>query len=799
MTPFAPRHTKRSLIRFFKAFKWTDIRDRIKDWSKDPTVQKGALLFAVSLTLALILFPHLLAPSIQYVVGDVAGKDIKAKRDFWVEDREATEIRRKQSSRDHFLVYDFDEEVGERVKQQFRKFLDTVRKEAPSNAAAGPVSLARIREMAQREFGLNLEEPQWQALLEKRFSPQLEHQFQRPLIKLLSSGVTWDHSVTPEDRDRQIIIRRLQSKEEMGPLAAQNLMSLDEAKRQLEKNLSKSGLPGTDRSLVLSLGKAFLRPNVTLNRLETEERKQALMDKVKPVYYQVKKGEMIVREGERLEKVHLSKLQALEKIQGGGGSVLNFLGMGFLLAVILGVSFYVFQQTLPRWSLKEKDLLFIGLMAVGIFLALKTAQGVVGSMGKGSIWLGENLFYLLPVAAAPLLTSVVLGLEIGLWSSILLSVLISLILEPHMGLFIFYLVGGLWASQEGCRCQNRNALLSIGMRIGMLNAVTILALKLGAGERFIPDFLAGMFYGLLGGLGTGMLVIAFSPLVEILFGYTTHIRLLELASLDQPILKELILQAPGTYHHSMVVGNMVEDAAQAINADPLLAKVSAYYHDVGKVKKPLYFIENQPEGENRHEKLAPSMSALILISHVKEGVELARKYRLGKEIEDIIRQHHGTSLITYFYQKAKEVKEADAGLINIEDFRYPGPRPQTKEAGLVLLGDMVEAASRTLVDPTPARVQGMVQKMINKVFSDGQLDQCALTLHDLHLITKSFVKDLNAIFHARIEYPGAVAKTTPIKKKTNGDKDRKPSKEDQDRPAEDKDADQENLKRLGIS
>jgi putative nucleotidyltransferase with HDIG domain len=233
-------------------------------------------------------------------------------------------------------------------------------------------------------------------------------------------------------------------------------------------------------------------------------------------------------------------------------------------------------------------------------------------------------------------------------------------------------------------------------------------------------------------------------------------------------LKELLFTAPGSYHHSIIVGNMVEAAAESIGANPLLAKVAAYYHDIGKIKKPLYFIENQADGENRHEKLAPSMSALILISHVKDGVEIAREAKLGKPIRDIIAQHHGTSLITYFYDKSIKTKSGKEK-VNIEDFRYPGPKPQTREAGLVLLADQVEAACKSLSEPTPSRIQGTVQHIINKNFSDDQLSDCELTLKDLHAIAKTFAKVLHGIYHQRIIYPEISVKTGGAKRKTNGD------------------------------
>jgi putative nucleotidyltransferase with HDIG domain len=305
--------------------------------------------------------------------------------------------------------------------------------------------------------------------------------------------------------------------------------------------------------------------------------------------------------------------------------------------------------------------------------------------------------------------------------------------------------------------------------------------------------------GFIGGVLAGVISTGIIPLAEMIFDFTTDMKLLELANLDQPLLRELMVQAPGTYHHSVIVSNMVEATAEAVKANPLLAKVSAYYHDIGKMGKPLYFIENQVGDENRHDKLAPSMSNLILISHVKEGVELAQKHKLGREIIDIIQQHHGKSLINYFYNKAKEQAVNRGGKnsrVKQEDFRYPGPRPQTKEAGLVMLADMVEAAARSLTNPSPARIQGTVQKIINKAFADGQLDDCELTLKDLNEIATGFNKTLGGIFHHRVEYPevDSSGDTGVI----NGHTDQIPPEDTGSKKEVDREEDQEGLKRLGL-
>ncbi|MDA8414707.1 MAG: HDIG domain-containing protein, partial [Desulfobacteraceae bacterium] len=266
------------------------------------------------------------------------------------------------------------------------------------------------------------------------------------------------------------------------------------------------------------------------------------------------------------------------------------------------------------------------------------------------------------------------------------------------------------------------------------------------------------FFAVVGGVLTAGFVSGFIPVIESLFNYTTDIKMLELANLNSPLLRDLMVNAPGTYHHSVVVGNLGEAAAESIGANPLLARVAAYYHDIGKISKPLYFIENQSGEENRHDKLAPSMSALILVSHIKEGAEVAREKHLGQPIIDIIRQHHGTGLIKFFYERAKTQAESTGQTVEEQDFRYPGPKPQTREAGIVMLADCVEAASRTLVNPTPDHIMGMVQNIINRIFTDGQLDECELTLKNLHEIARSFNRILNGIYHHRIDYPEAARK-----------------------------------------
>jgi putative nucleotidyltransferase with HDIG domain len=392
-----------------------------------------------------------------------------------------------------------------------------------------------------------------------------------------------------------------------------------------------------------------------------------------------------------------------------------------------------------------------------------------------------------------------LGLRVAVAMALVMAIGFAVIFQNSFEMFIYFLINGSMAAYWLRNCRERKVFITAGTKVGLLNIVLVASIDFYTGQLTGSKLLWDWAFAFMGGIGAGIVTAGIVPLVEIAFDYTTDITLLELANLDRPIMRRLMIEAPGSYHHSVIVGSLVEAAAMEINANPMLAKVCGYYHDIGKIKKPLYFIENQTTGKNKHDKLAPSMSSLILIAHIKDGVEIAKENKLGQVISDTIRQHHGTSLIKYFYEKAKQLKGEDS--VKIDNFRYPGPKPQTKEAGLVMLADVVEAASRTLENPTPSRIQGRVQTLINQIFSDGQLDACELTLKDLHNIAKSFNKILYGIHHHRIEYSESRTASNGNEKGKlkNGSSNRQQAKQSQDLKEEDSTNGEGHLKRLGLS
>lgn len=474
------------------------------------------------------------------------------------------------------------------------------------------------------------------------------------------------------------------------------------------------------------------------------------------------------------------------------------LGLAVLLSLVLGAVYEAWFVEPPARMIRPapKDMgLMAGLMVLS---ALMASAHMLFAEAMARSWLGVSaqvLVFATPLCALPLLAALFLGRQAALILSGCAAFVVSLVWADSAGVLAYFIVTGFFTVVLARGGRTRSALIRAALRASLAGLAVVLALALYRGWLFTPGFLAAGFAVIIGQLVGGVLAAGLMPLVEMALGYTTGIHIMELGSLDHPILRELMINAPGTYHHSLVVSSLSEAAAREIGADHLVAKVAALYHDIGKVKKPDYFIENQKGGPNRHEKLAPSMSALILISHVKEGIELARKHRLGKAIMDIMAQHHGTRTIDYFYNKAVEERRA-AGepLPSRENYCYPGPRPQTREAGLVMLADTVEAASRSLANPTMSRVQKLVQTQINKIFAEGQLDDCELTLKDLHGIAKSFHTILGGIYHQRIEYPSDQEGAS----KQNGSDDQQPPEHAKAGPGADSNQAAGNLRRLGM-
>jgi len=566
------------------------------------------------------------------------------------------------------------------------------------------------------------------------------------LKELYSSGVISDFKGLPEVNS--FLILSPDSAEE-SVTSKEKLLTLSDAKdRFLSLAMKKFKQRGVYAKAAFEIGDKFLKPNLTVNQKETDKRKEQILASIPEFKGEVLKGQKIIGKNEIVTQQHLQKLSSLAtyKVRWSFEAnlwdfvLLHLSRIIFIVSVILLLVIFLYLFKKDILLDRSKLLLITLLILVEVILAYFI----------GFKWhLSE---YLIPVTLTSLLLTILLGVESGLIVTFGLALLLGMINNFNFNLMLISIVTGGVAAYSVKEVTQRYKFYRPMLYICFSYVVMIYLME---SLKFSPtaDTLEYCGFGVLNGFISTILTMGLLPIFESIFGTTTDITLLELSDLNHPLLKRLALVAPGTYHHSIVVGNLAEAAAKALGANTLLARVGAYYHDIGKMEKAEYFVENQMGFKNKHEKLAPTMSALILESHVKEGVEMAKEMKLPKRIIDIIKEHHGTTVMSYFYNKAKELGAKEE---SIEEFRYPGPKPRSKEAGIMMLADAVEAASRVLEDPKPARIRGLIKKVIMDKFEAGELDDCDLTLRDLHAIEESFLPILIGVFHLRIDYPELV-------------------------------------------
>jgi cyclic-di-AMP phosphodiesterase PgpH len=785
----------------------------------DPLV-RWLLLALVITVFVVLLFPSLVVRPHSYEPGDIVEQDIKAPQDFFIEDKTATDAIRQQAVDQVLTVYDHDPRIvrqltdkvlkafGDRRRTIQRLELQKAVGEAPGSeppAFSGDLKVALDNELlAQKpafeaELGIEISHGAYKVLIAENFSKNISEPITRILYEIYSNGVVANKELLLKDNDRGITMRNVATQKETTVTALRQYYGPDQA-RTMVRIVAKPFVKDMSYNmvnLIVDICQRMVQPNITLNRNETEKRKQIAIQGIKPIMYKFKAGEMLVREGERINANHMVVLKALGNQRENRHVASIVLGSALMVTALI-VIVYVLYLRNPRFSAINTNrnilfliivlLLVLTISKMWVFFSASPNYGLPLKMPATSV------VFSVPAAAGAMIVCIFLGLETALAFSLIASVCLAMLLGNRIEIAVFLLISNTMGAYWVQHCRERKVFITAGLKLGLLNTCLAAVINIYGSDFWSLKLIADGALAFSSGLVSAIITIGVAPLLEMAFHYMTDITLLELANLDRPILRRLMLEAPGTYHHSVIVGSLVEAAAAEIGANPLLAKVCGYYHDIGKVKKPLYFIENQTNGKNKHDKLAPSMSSLILIAHLKDGIEIARQNKLGQTIIDTIQQHHGTSLISYFFNKAKQLKGAEA--VKTDDFRYPGPRPQTIETGLVMLADVVEAASRTLENPTPARIQGLVQHLINKIFSDGQLDNCELTLKDLHSIAKTFNKILNGIHHHRIEYSDTPTKENG--KGKHGHPDRQSTDKAPHKGKSDSEESSGHLRRLGL-
>ncbi|MFL5426680.1 MAG: HD family phosphohydrolase [Myxococcales bacterium] len=753
-------------------------------------------LAAVSVVSAFLLTPSRLTPPIpgDESLGQVATRTIKANRDLDVLDAEATSQKREEAARSVGPVYDYDASAGDvlrqRISQAFteaRSAIEEWKRLEPAKAGRVQLDLShaartknadeqillRFLQTRRDEFWKSLQavidDADFQELARVGFDPAVERAAERLANLATADFAVAERELLSADRERGIVVRPLLGQAVAGPERKvrdidriRDLASLRaEVDRLAQEQLGD--LPAGVRRAVAQIVRRALRPNLAYDDHETRRRQDEKRAAVKEAILQVRRGEKIIGDGETITKTHLLIFQAM-RAAGRSSQDTQVRWGGGLFAALVCSALYVFaRRNVRKFRLRTRDVV---LLTTVLALQLLVVRGsVLGAEALRDLahdqipaplaaLAGEALFGAVPIAAGSMLVGFLLTSEAALvWTAAfapLAGVLVAAGLQPA----VLALVAGVVAADRVAHATSRGAVFGAGLWTAGASICVLVAFALFQGRFLQPETAAAAVGALVAGAVLTPIVVLFAArLLQPVFGYVTGVQLHELASFNHPLLKDLIVQAPGTYHHGIVCGALVEAAAREIGANPLLARVGAYYHDIGKGKNPVFFGENR-RGENRHDALQPSVSAQIIRRHVDDGVEVAHKGGLPRPIVDFILQHHGTRLIGYFFHKAREEAQKRGEPPPDEaEYRYPGAKPRSREIALVMIGDMVVATARSVDEPSLPRLQKLVAHAIQAIAADGQLDECDLTLHDLAAIERSFALTLLGLSGARPETP----------------------------------------------
>lgn len=659
----------------------------------------GFLFFiAVFLTFLMAMTGNQSQEDYQIEVGTISKKQILAPQE--VENTIATERRKEQVKNSVETLFKQDLEVEERVLSDINRFFEAV---------------AQTRAFDDEKESLEF--------LRKR-SPVFLTEDQNRLAILLS----YAQRIELQEVSLEIAQRILDAgiKEEA---ITKNILDVKDEFAQSELSLEL-------QILGYHIVSSVLRPNMVKDEEATQEEMMKRVATVEPV--KILAGQKIVGEGELITVETYEILKSLNMVeQEQEKQYSSMIGLAILILLILGIyAYYVFSFYYHIFQ-EKKEVLLIFFIYVGVI---------------SLVWLMSSLsFYLIPITIGTMLIAILINVQLGMATNLVMTLVAALIYNGDMNFILFFLIGGSISSLLIKQTVRRNKILRVGILVILMNSLIILGVETFLLKTYHPDIITHLLYGLLNGGLSIIITIGSLPFWEVAFDVITPIKLLDLTNPDQVLLRRLSLEAPGTYHHSLLVANLSETAAADIGANSLVARVGSYYHDIGKLVYPAYFKENQM-GENPHDFLDPELSAQIILQHVKDGMQLANTHKLPKVIKDIIQQHQGTTMIKYFYYQAMKQQN---GQVEEEQFRYPGPKPQSPEAAIVMLADTIEAAVRALPveKQNEADIMDFMQVLIQDKLDDGQLEESNLKIKDLQTIKNSFMTVFNGIYHRRIEYP----------------------------------------------
>ncbi|QGT99985.1 hydrolase [Candidatus Syntrophocurvum alkaliphilum] len=725
------------LTNLLKYFYW----ERIYSYWKESNTKKIISISLFSIIIVGILFSNFIPKQVTLSVDEVAKRNITSNVTAVIVDEEKTEELRQQAIDNVQKVYQEDKYALSNARSDVNYFF------------------SKVSDIIMNEEGIDEE-------IKKDVETLLIVTKPTNLNLSLDTSQLANYLITTSEEDlermREVSLEVVTNYMDK-PITEEALTNvLNEALNQIEN------LPYAEeaREVIKIASINVIRPNMIFNQEATERAIQEAKEAVQPVQKTIKSGEIIVREGDRVTQEQISTLEQLG-IQRTKSYPIALIGAALFVLLTIWLLVEYMKRYYEKILKNDKQMLLIGLIFIIVLLFTRILTAIeISDRPEINALIG----YLAPVAAGSMTIAILIDNRLAYFMTMLLALYVGLITTGNQVFFaITAFVGGTVGVYRVSKLSQTSDLARSGVYIALANIITITGLSLIAGNVNLDMLLIGILLGGVSGILSAVLMIGALPYLESAFSITSMIKLLELSNPNHPLLKRLLLEAPGTYHHSLLVGNLAEASAEDIAANPLLVRVGAYYHDIGKIKRPEYFVENQRGFENPHEKIAPALSALIITSHVKEGVELAKEARLPQIIIDFIEQHQGTGLAKYFYSRALE--EDREGNISEDSFRYEGPKPQTKEIALVMLADAAEAAVRSLNAPTPENIKEMVTKIIKEKLNDGQLDECDLTFKDLDIISNSFCKILDGVYHKRIEYPDTIVREFEKRREHDGDND----------------------------
>lgn len=730
-----------------------------------------AVLILLSLCFSILLTrqDHFSAP--RYQPGDIARADIIIPMDALIEDETATQARRAEAKAKALPVYRYDPSVHDdqtsRLKAAFARSRDLIGLNSagkqPSKRAQGrsfrSLSAAVKAELRSTIQNLGVKPPVDDLLAfltREGFPPVLEEQIIL-LLRDLSAALIASDTITGEKQSIHTV-NAITGKMETVP--ATLVVSPDRVREAIAARVGRHPrLSVAARPQVRRILASLIIPNLRFDEAMTKAKQEEDVKNVDTVLRMLKKGKVVLRQGDEVGADHLIQIAAIRKLSPAGSSLLQTIGMAALIGILLTIlTLFVRFISSNQWSYLRLEGFFLLTLAANLVL-IKASWFVCESVSQSfpASPFSESMyfFYLLPFAYGSMIVTLLAGVRRAQLFAIFLCALAGQSLGTDTYGFFYILITNLTGIVFMRNVFQRIGIIGAGFKLGLSAAALFFILQ--ATAQTPVDMSGGMFgaaLAFLSGLFNSLLLVFMLPLCERIFLVTTEMRLSELGNLNLPLIRELILKAPGTYNHSIAVGTLCEGAAKAIGLNPLFLRIACLYHDIGKTARPDFFVENQQGAVSPHDRLSPRESACILQDHVTRGIALARKAHLPPTLVDLIPQHHGTKLMQFFYGKARQQAAHSGESVQEDAFRYGGPKPQTKAAAILMLADGIEAAARTLDDHSPDNLLDLIRKMVVDTTQDGQFAECDITLAEIDRITHSFLETLSSYYHGRIAYPG---------------------------------------------